>query len=84
MKYIFTTARDKKTGIAKDSEAKYGGQSGYIANVSLDARLIFDFIDGNKRLITTKVEAYNSDWKTANRLIVQTENSVYVFEKELR
>lgn len=84
MRYRLSTARDKKTGTVKDIETKYSGQLGYIGNVTLGDRLVFDFININNRLITSEIEAYNSEWKSMNRLVIQTKNSVYVFEKESR
>ncbi len=52
-----------------------------IGNVRLGGRLVVDFPDVDTHLVTTEIVAYNSDWRTSSSLIVQTQNTVYVFSE---
>jgi len=60
----------------------FTGELCRIGNVRLGRRLVVDFPNVDMHLVTTEIVAYNSDWRASNSLIVQTQNTVYVFSKE--
>lgn len=58
------------------------GKSCRIGIVRLGERLVVNFPDVDTHLVTTEIVAYNSDWRASKSLIVQTQNTVYVFSEE--
>ena len=80
--YIIEKVRDKKTGEVKDRETRRKGHRVKIENVELGLPLVWTYVDEGTFVTTSKVTAYNSEYKTRNHLTVQTNNSVYIFKRE--
>lgn len=79
--YIIKRIRNKD-GNTHEREFRRKGHRVFIAHVELGKPLEAVYVDdGNKRLTTSPLEAFNSDWVDQRYLIAQTENSVYVFGK---
>jgi hypothetical protein len=80
--YTIEKVRDKKTGEVKGRETRRKGHRVKIENVELSVPLIWTYVDEGTFVTTSKVTAYNAEYKTQKHLTVQTKNSVYVFKKE--
>lgn len=81
--YVIKRIKDKRFGNFTERHYRRKGHRVFIAHVELGEPLEATYIDdGDKTLLTSPVEAFNPDWNDSGSLIVQTENSVYVFKKE--
>lgn len=79
--YIIKRIRNKD-GSTHEREFRRKGHRVFIAHVELGKPLEAIYVDdGDKKLITSPLEGFNSDWVEQGHLIAQTENSVYVFGK---
>lgn len=79
--YVIERIRHKD-GKVHERELRRKGHRVLITHVAIGEPLVIVYVDdGDKVLRTSSVEAYNADWNSTERLVVQTKNSVYVFSK---
>lgn len=69
--------KDKKEGVG----SSVVGRRVFVEGVKLSLPLRVAVEGSDKFLLTSSVEAFNSDWESSGFLCVQTRNTVYTFRK---
>lgn len=79
--YVIDSVR-QKDGTIHERELRRKGHRVFIAHVAIGDPLEVIYVDDSDKVLrTSPLEAYNADWNSAEKLIAQTKNSVYVFSK---
>ncbi|MCD9024350.1 hypothetical protein [Cohnella silvisoli] len=83
--YVIESIRDRKTGEAHEREARRKNHRVNILRAEVGHRLIADYVDepGStlRTTVVTDADTYSLDWWLGDRLVVETENTVYTFRK---
>jgi hypothetical protein len=82
MIYEIERIRNKTTGEPHERESRRKGHRVKLEILKLGKPMFLRYIDEEDAILqTSRVEAYNAEYKTASFLTVQTRNTVYMFRK---
>lgn len=81
MIYVIEKVREKN-GAVHERELRRKGHRVTIESLCVEQPLFYRYVTEGSLVITSTVEAFNTDWESEGHLVVQTRNSVYCFRKE--